>query len=157
MDKRFISDGLDHLATVEACHNHIHHLQQRIEQLELAAVLDPIRGDRPFKVLGRHQAKVFSRDHDPAVYAEFRTLAEAVEYCAQQIDHQIAPHIAEAEAGLLTTARQIDDAVAELMITGWYFWVSNVADPSARDAFVCEIYARARLEKAVMRKRRGDG
>lgn len=157
LGQRIIADGRDHFATLDACHAHIRHLRHHIEQLELAAELNPIRGDRPYKVLGYHRAKVLSRDHDPAVYAEFRTLPEAVEYCAQQIDHQIAHAIAEAEAGVLTTPRQIDDAIAELMITGWYFWVSNVVDPSARDAFVCEIYARALLKQAVMRKRRGDG
>jgi hypothetical protein len=80
------------------------------------------------------------------------TLEEATAYCADQVDGQIAHAIAEAESGLLTTARDIDDAVRELMLTGWYFWASCVSEPAARDAFVCEIYARARLTEAVMRK-----
>jgi hypothetical protein len=150
MDK-MTSDGLD---TVEACHHRIREQQRRIEQLEIAAALNPIPGARPYKVLGYHRAKMFSRDSDPAVYAEFRTLEEATTHCADQVDGQIAHAIAEAESGLLTTARDIDDAVRELMLTGWYFWVSNVADPSARDAFICEIYARARLTEAVMRGRK---
>lgn len=154
MDKR-IFDGLDHLDSVEVCHAHIRTLQRRIEQLELAAELNPIRGDRPYKALGYHRAKMLSRDDRFGVYAEFKTLPEAVDYCRQQIDGQIAYALAEAEAGLLTTARQIDGAIAELMHTGWIFWVSNVSDPCCRDAFVPQAYARERLEKAVMRRRGG--
>ena len=153
MDKRF-SDSLDHLDTVEACHKHIQSLQRKIERLEIAAELNPIRGDRPYKVLGYHRARMLSRDDGFGVYAEFQTLAEAVAYCRQQIDHEIAHSVAEAENGLLTTARQIDDALAELMHTGWCFWVSNVVDPTARDAFEFRVHARDRLTEAVMRTKK---
>lgn len=128
----------------------IRDLQRRIEQLELAVALNAIRGDRPYKVLGYHRARMLSRDDSFGVYAEFKTLPEAVAYCRQQIDHQIAHTMAEAESGLLNTPRHIDDATAELTHTGWCFWVSNVADPTAREAFEFRAYARDRLTEAVM-------
>jgi hypothetical protein len=149
MDKK-ITGGLEHLDTVEACHAYIRDLQQRLEHLELEAELNPIRGDRPYKVLGFHCASMLSRDDGFGVYAEFEALAQAVDYCRQQIDGQIAHAMAEAEHGLLTTSKDIDDAIAELMHTGWCFWVSNVADPTAQDAFEARTYARARLTAAVM-------
>ena len=55
----------------------------------------------------------------------------------------------EADNGLLTTARDVDGAIAELMLTGGNFWVSNISDPGMRDTFVAEAYARDRLTVAV--------
>ena len=154
MDKK-ITGSLEHLDTVEACHAYIRDLQQRLAHLELEAELNPIRGDRPYKVLGCHRARMLSRDDGLGVYAEFEALAQAVDYCRQQIDGQISHMIAEAEWGLLTTARDIDDAIAELALTGWCFWVSNVADPAAQEVFEFRAHARARLRAAVMRVQTG--
>ena len=149
MNKR-VTDRLHRLDTIEACHAHIRRLQRRVDRLELIAEASPIRGDRPYKVLGYHRARMHSKDDGFGVYAEFQTLAEAVAYCRQQIDGQIVHAVAEAETGLLTTARDLDDAITELLLTGWCFWVSNVVDPAAREAFEFGAYARARLSAAVM-------
>jgi hypothetical protein len=155
MDKG-ISESPDHLDTVESCHSHIQALLARIERLELAAELNPVRGDRPYKVLGFHCARGLSRDDGFGVYAEFLALPEAVAYCRQQIDEQIAHAIAEVENGLLTTQQQIDDAIAELMHTGWCFWVSNVADPAAGEAFDSLVYAHKRLTESLLRGARAS-
>ena len=151
---RKASDTLFRLDTVGACHQHIRGLQRKIERLDLAAKQDPIRGYQPYKVLGYHCSRLLSHDDSFGVYAEFQTLAEAVVYCRKRVDHQIAHWLAEAENGLITSPRQIDDAIAELVSTGGCFWVTNVMDPTVRNSFESRAYARDRLEKTLMRKKK---
>jgi hypothetical protein len=110
--------------------------------------------DKPYKVVGFDCSRSHTREDGFGVYAEFPAIIEAVDYCRQRIDEQIDRAVLEAESGTISTPRQIDAAIAELASSGWCYFVCNVMDPTARDAFEFRAYARDRLTAAVLNRKK---
>lgn len=108
---------------------------------------------KPYQVMTYDCWHMYDEDEDCfGCEASFDTLEEALAYCKENIDRQIADDISKAETGELKTPEQIKEARSQISTFGWSYSIHNPADPAAKDAFSFLDYVEQRLTEIVERR-----